>query len=81
MDTPHLSDVSHFEQLYLIGKVLGESMPLKFIISKCITEWNLNGEASIVDMVMALAWSNFANALDCDRALESQSWFVGGHNL
>lgn len=51
VDTQHLSDVSNFEQVYLISKVLDESIPLKFIKSKCIIEWNLNDEANIVDMV------------------------------
>lgn len=51
VDAQHLSDVSNFEQVYLINKVLGESIPLKFIKSKCIIEWNINDEANIVDMI------------------------------
>lgn len=31
-----LTDISLFRQLYLIGKILGESMPLKMILSKCM---------------------------------------------
>lgn len=41
VDTYLLSVVSSFEQLYLIGMVLGESLPLKFIPSKCLSEWKL----------------------------------------
>lgn len=50
MDPGHLSDVSTFEQLYLIGKMLVESLPLKLIISKCFADWKLAREASIGDM-------------------------------
>lgn len=35
VDRAHLSDVSMFEQLYLIGKVLSESSS-KLITSKCL---------------------------------------------
>lgn len=34
-----LTEISLFGQLYLIRKVLGESMPLKTILSKCLNVW------------------------------------------
>lgn len=39
-----------FEKLYLIDKILGESMPLKAMISKCVIDSRLTSEVSIVDM-------------------------------
>lgn len=59
MDINHLSDVSHFEQFYLLGKVLGEFQPLELIMSKCIPEWNLTSEASFWIWGMALACLSF----------------------
>lgn len=43
-------DVTKFEKLYLTGKVLGESIPLKLIISKGISDGQLISEVNIVDM-------------------------------
>lgn len=43
IDLKDLTGISLFEQLYLIGKVLGESMPLKTIISKCLIDQHYLG--------------------------------------
>lgn len=42
--------MSTFQQLYLIGKVLGEAIPIKLIASKCLLDWQVVGEVNIVDM-------------------------------
>lgn len=39
-----------FEQLYFIGKILGESELLKMIMSKCVMDWQITGEISIVNI-------------------------------
>lgn len=36
MHSHDLTDISVFRQLYLMGKILGESMLLKTILSKCL---------------------------------------------
>lgn len=72
VNAQHLSDVSRFEQLYLIGKVLCESMFSKLIISKCILDWQLIGEVNIVNMGIGFSLVKFTNALDCNRVLEGQ---------
>lgn len=38
VDPGHVFNVSTFEQLYLIGKIVGESLPLKLITFKCLAE-------------------------------------------
>lgn len=53
VDPRHLSDVTTFKQLYLIGKVLGEALPLKLITSKCLSEWKPTRDVSLVNMGMA----------------------------
>lgn len=50
MDDKDLRDMSTFQQLYLIGKVLGEAIPIKLIASKCLLDWQVVGEVNIVDM-------------------------------
>lgn len=50
MDDKDLRDMSTFQQLYLIGKVLGEAIPIKLIASKCLLDRQVVGEVNIVDM-------------------------------
>lgn len=50
IDEKDLTDIPSFEQFYLIGKILGESMSLKYILSKCVSDWHLTDEVSIADM-------------------------------
>lgn len=52
-------DVSTFKQLYLIGKILGESLSLKLITSKCLFRWELSDEATIIDMGDDFTWLSF----------------------
>lgn len=39
MDPRLLPGIATFKQLYLIAKILGEMLPIKLIIAKCLTEW------------------------------------------
>lgn len=42
--------VAVLEHLYLIDKILGETLPLKLITSKCLTEWESTGDVDLVDI-------------------------------
>lgn len=61
----------------LISKILGESLLTKLIASKCSVEWKPSGEFSIVDMVNGFSLVKFGNAMDRNRVLMGQPWFVG----
>lgn len=73
-----LSDIFAFQQLFLIGKILGESLHIKLIISKCSVEWKPSGDFNIVDLGNGFSPVKFANAMDRNRILQGQPWFVGG---
>lgn len=75
VDTHLLSDVSSLKQLYLISKLLGESLPLEFIMSKCLSEWELSGEATAVDMGNSFSLIKF---LGSNKVLQGEPWFVRG---
>lgn len=47
--------------------VLGQSTPLKLILSKCISDWKLTGEVNILDMGNGFSSVKFTNALDCQE--------------
>lgn len=76
IDSQYLTDISLFSQLYLIGKILGESMPLKAILSNCMNNSKFAREGSMVDMGNGFTLVKFTNY--CSRILEGQPWFVGG---
>lgn len=78
VDPDHLTDACMFAQLYLIGKILGESLPIKLITAKCVTEWKPSRDISIVDMSNGFSLVKFANAMDRNRVLQGQPWFIGG---
>lgn len=59
----HLFNVSTFQQLFLIGKILGESLPTKLIASKCSAEWKPSGEFSTVDMGNGFSLVKCANPI------------------
>lgn len=73
-----LLGVPTFEQLYLIGDILGETLPHKLILSKCLSEWNPNGEMDMVDIGNSFYLIKFSNVIDRNVVLHSQPWFVGG---
>lgn len=68
-----LKDVSKFEQLYLIGKILGETMPIKTIISKCEIGWQGVWEVNIADTGNGFSLVKFTTGSDCNRVSEGQS--------
>lgn len=69
--------MSTIQQLCLIDKVLREGILIKIIISKCMMEWQLEEEVSIVDMGNSFSLIKFINENDCNRVYEGQPWFVG----
>lgn len=75
-DTYLLSNVC--KQLYLIDKILGESLPLKFIISKCLSEWKLSGENGIIDTGDDFSLVKFSKVMGHNKVLRGQPWFLGG---
>lgn len=77
-DNIHLSDVPHFDQFCLIGKVLGQFMPLNLIFFKCIVDWKFTGEVNFVDRRKSFSLVKFITVLDCTRGTKCQSWFAGG---
>lgn len=70
--------MSLFYHLYLIGKILGEPIPIKFIMTKCSVGWHVAGEVSFVDMGNGFSLVKLTNELDCNRVFESPPWFVEG---
>lgn len=73
----HLPGVAVFEQLYLIGKILCETLPLKLITSKCLTEWKPTSDVNLLDMANGFHLIKFSNVLDRNAVLHGQPWFVG----
>lgn len=59
MDEEDLACSKSFAKLYLIGKVLGESVSLKSISSKMKAEWKTSGESCFMDLAMTSSSSNF----------------------
>lgn len=70
-----LPGVAIFEQLYLI---LGETIPLKLLTSKCLTELKPIGEIDMVDIGNGFYLFKFSNVLDQNAVIHGYHWFVGG---
>lgn len=51
IDKAELPECEKFENLYLIGKMLGESVPLKTIMSNTKSDWVPTDEAKYVKYV------------------------------
>lgn len=51
----HLSDTSSFHQLFLIGKVIGESLPIKLILLSVLLNGNLLGISLSLTWEMVVA--------------------------
>lgn len=77
MDPNLLLGVTIFEQLYLIDKILGETLPLKLVVFKCLTEWNPHGDVDMVDIGNGFYLIKFSNVMDRNSVLHGQTWFVG----
>lgn len=76
-----LPDCEKFENLYLISNMLGESVPLKTIISKTKSEWMATGEVKLNDVDNGFILIKFANEMDCNHVFFDQPWFVQGQIL
>lgn len=81
IDEVELPDCEKFENLYLIGKILRESVPLKTITSKTKLDWMPTGELKYVDMGNGLILIKFASEMDCSHVLFDQPWFVQGQKI
>lgn len=66
------------QQLFLIGKILGESLHNRLTAFKCSVEWKPSGEFSIVDLGNGFSLVEFANAMDHNRSLIGLPRFVDG---
>lgn len=60
-------DCEKFENLFLIGKLLGESVSIKIIMSKTKTDWAPSVEVRYVDMGKGFILIKFMNELDCSH--------------
>lgn len=76
VDEAELPDCDRFENLYLIGKMLGDSIPLKTIMVKTKSDWVPRGEIKYVDMGNGFMLIKFANEMDCNHVFFYQPWFV-----
>lgn len=81
MDPHLLSWVNIFELLYLIGKILGDTLPLKLITSKCLIEWKATGDVDLVDIGKGFYLVKFPNVMYRNFVLRGQPWFMGGQIL
>lgn len=76
IDEVELPECEKFEILYLIRKMLGESVPLKTSMSKIKFDWMSTGEVKYVDMGNGFILIKFANEMDCNHVFFGQPWFV-----
>lgn len=81
IDEVDLPDCEEFEILYLIGKRLGEFVPLKMIIFKTKFDWMPTCEVKLVDMGNGFILIKFANEMDYNHVFFDQPWFVQGQIL
>lgn len=72
-----LKDMTPFYHMYLIGKIFGEAVSIKFIIATCTFEWKVTGEVNFMDMGNGFNLVMFSNEMDCITIFEGQPWFVG----
>lgn len=81
VDELEIPECHKFENLFLISKMLGKSVPLKRVSSKIKADWMPTGEIKYVDMVNRVILIEFANEMDCNYAFFNQLWFVQGQIL
>lgn len=81
-DIPNIKEVEipDWEKfdLFLIGKLLGEFVPLKTVMSKTKADWASSGEVRYVDMRNGFILIKFMNEMDCNHVFFDQSCFVQG---
>lgn len=67
-----LPEVATFEQLHLTGKILGEILPIKFIIAECLMEWKPIGDVELVDIGNGFYLIKSLNVMDRNSVLHGQ---------
>ena len=65
-----------FAKLFLVGEVLGESMPLKSISSKMKVEWKTSGESSFMDLGNDFFLIKFSTSGDYSKVWEDRPYFI-----
>lgn len=70
IEEEEVTDCSKFEQLYLIGKIMGVTIPLKTTMIKATVEWKVIGDVSIVDKGNGYSLVKYTNAINCTRIPE-----------
>lgn len=78
IDEKELPDCEKFVNFFLIGKLIGESVPLKTIISKTKSDWVPTCEVKYIDMGNGFILIKSANEMDCNHVYFDQPWFVQG---
>lgn len=68
IDEVEIPECERFENLFLIGKIIGESLPVKTLASKTKADWLLTGEVRYVDMGNGFTLIKFSNEMDCNYA-------------
>ena len=76
VDEYDLAYCESYERLYLIGKVLGESVPLKSISSKMKAEWKTPCEPSFMDLGNDFFLIKFSTLEDCSKVWEDRPFFI-----
>lgn len=73
-----IPECERFDNLFLIGKIIGESVPLKTLSAKTKADWLLIGEVRYVDMGNGFILIKFSNEMNCNYTFIGQPWFVQG---
>ena len=76
IDEEDLAYCESFAKLFLIGKVLGESVPLKSIFSKMKAEWKTSDESSFMDLGNDFFLIKFSTSKDCSKVWEDRPYFI-----
>lgn len=76
MDEQDLKDVSKFEPLYLIGKILGKTMLLKPLSPSALLTDKSRG-SKYIGYGNRFSLIKFSNAVDCNKVFVGQPCFVG----
>ena len=76
VDEEHLAFCESFAKLYLIGKVLGESVSLKSISSKMKAECKTLGESCFIDLGNDFFFIKFSTYEDCTKVWEERLFFI-----
>ena len=76
IDEEDLACCESLAKLFLIGKVLGESMLLKSISYKMKAEWKTSGESSFMDLGIDFFLIKFSTSEDCSKVWEDRPYFI-----